>query len=188
MSRRKRGEGKRQENVATKFSNLTTLDEARTHGVEARNTLSMYVHIHTHARTRPHGQSLFYSLSYIPPSVYIFCRDGRRPMSHSTPLKCPRKSFSSPSPRTFLPPRNILAGPSFFNHSAREYSVGIYIGPADPLRLLLSSSSFRRATPIFTSHEYNHGHVRTRDTNNTGLCTGETGYLPRWSVTDIANF
>lgn len=188
MSRRKRGEGKRQENVATKFSNLTTPDEARTHGVEARNTLSMYVHIHTHARTRPHGQSLFYSLSYIPPPVYIFCRDGRRPMSHSTPLKCSRKSFSSPSPRTFLPPPNILAGPSFFNHSAREYSVGIYIGPADPLRLLLSSSPFRRATPIFTSHEYNHGHVRTRDTNNTGLCAGKTGYLPRWSVTDIANF
>lgn len=45
-------------------------DEARTHGVEARNTLRMYACTHTHTCTRPHGQSLFYSLSYIPP-LYI---------------------------------------------------------------------------------------------------------------------
>lgn len=177
---------KRCNQVFQSYINSGRSSDSRSRGTQ--HAIHVRTHTHTHTCTRPHGQSLFYSLSYIPPPVYIFCRDGRRPMSHSTPLKCSRKSFSSPSPRTFLPPPNILAGPSFFNHSAREYSVGIYIGPADPLRLLLSSSPFRRATPIFTSHEYNHGHVRTRDTNNTGLCAGKTGYLPRWSVTDIANF
>lgn len=133
----------RQENVGTKFSNLTTPNEARTHGVEARNALCMYVHTHTHTHTRTHvctrprvhtAEPILFPILY-PSPVYIFSRDGRRPMSHSTPLKCPRKSFSSPLANVF--PRTFSPRPVFF----QAFRTGIFrrnIGPADPLRLLLS--------------------------------------------------
>lgn len=75
-------------------------DEARTHGVEARNTLRMYACTHTHMYASTRAEPILFPILY-PSPVYTFCRDGRRPMSHSTPLKCPRKSFSSPLANVF---------------------------------------------------------------------------------------
>lgn len=102
--RRKSG---RQENVGTKFSNLTTRTKlGLTESRHATRYVCMHVHTHTHMYASTRAQPILFPILY-PFPVYTFCRDGRRPMSHSTPLKCPRKSFSSPLanvfPRTFSP-------------------------------------------------------------------------------------
>lgn len=110
---------------------VCTYTHTRTH-----THVHTYVHVHASTRAEP----ILFPILY-PSPVYIFSRDGRRPMSHSTPLKCPRKSFSSPLANVF--PRTFSPRPVFF----QAFRTGIFrrnIGPADPLRLLLSP--FRRST------------------------------------------
>lgn len=140
---RQRRKSGRQENVGTKFSNLTTpKNEARTHGVEARN--APCIHTHTFTRT---AEPILSPILYPSPPVYIFPRDGRRPMSHSTPLKCPRKSFSSPLANVFLP--TFSRGPAFFRAFRAGIPPGYQTGRSSTIIII---AGLNRVTPIFTSH------------------------------------
>lgn len=107
-------------------------------------TPRVYTHTHTFTRT---AEPILSPILYPSPPVYIFPRDGRRPMSHSTPLKCPRKSFSSPLANVFLP--TFSRGPAFFRAFRAGIPPGYQTGRSSTIIII---AGLNRVTPIFTSH------------------------------------
>lgn len=116
-------------------------DEARTHGVEARNTLRMYACTHTYTHVRVHT-SRAYSIPYLIslPCIYILPRWPSADVPFNA-AKMPEEKFLVASRQRFS--SNILA--RLFSSIPYGNIPSEYIGPADPLRLLLSSP-FRRST------------------------------------------
>lgn len=147
----------RQENVGTKFSNLTTPNEARTHGVEARNALCMYVHTHTHTHTRTHvctrprvhtGRA--YSIPYLIslPGIYIFPRWPSADVPFNA-AKMPEEKFLVASRQRFSP--NILAAACLFSSIPYGNIPSEYRAGRSSTIIIIAVSPFNRVTPIFTS-------------------------------------
>lgn len=135
--RRKSG---RQENVGTKFSNLTTRTKlGLTESRHATRYVCMHVHTHTHVRVHT-GRA--YSIPYLIslPCIYILPRWPSADVPFNA-AKMPEEKFLVASRQRFS--SNILA--RLFSSIPYGNIPSEYIGPADPLRLLLSSP-FRRST------------------------------------------
>lgn len=142
-SLRQRRKSGRQENVGTKFQSYNS--EERSSDSRSRGTQrGVYTHTCTFTRT---AEPILSPILYPSPPVYIFPRDGRRPMSHSTPLKCPRKSFSSPLANVFPP--TFSRGPAFFQAFRAGIPPGYRTGRSSTIIII---AGFNRVTPIFTSH------------------------------------
>ena len=154
--------------------------DSRSRGTQHAIHVRTHTHTHVHAATR--AEPILFPILYPTLGIYILPRWPPADVPFNA-AKMPEEKFLVALSPNLSPSSEHSRRPVFFQpFRAGIFGRNIYrTGRSSTIIIIII------AVPG-NPHFHNHGHVRTRDTNNTGLCAGETGYLPRWSVTDIANF